>query len=131
MQPWQKQLLNKVHSGIKRVEMPIISTGRQTGKSWVTQQTIDRLMRDLNSQPVEELVLSEGRVYGARYHCVEPVGGDWREMESWAVRTYGEVGSIWRADKWVPEPAQRWYMNDRRFWFRAEKDRTLFIMRWS
>lgn len=131
LQPWQKQLLGTLQSGIKPGKPVVYSNGRGAGKSILTQQAIDRLMRDLNSQPVEDLVLSEGRVYGARYHCVEPIGGNWREMESWAVKTYGEVGSVWQADRWVDEPAQRWYMNDRRFWFRTEADRMMFILRWT
>ena len=94
----------------------------------LTQQAIDRLMRDLNSQPVSDLVLSEGRVHGARYYCVEPVGGNWMEMESWCLDTYGNCGSAW--DK-ATEPNARWYMNDRRFWFRKEQDRNWFIMKWS
>ena len=46
-------------------------------------------------------------------------------------QTYGEAGSLWRETKnLTPEPLHRWYMNDRRFWFRDEKDRTMFILRW-
>lgn len=128
-QPWQKQLLDKM-SGSKPSEL-VTYTGRRSGKSMMTQQTIDRLMRDINSRPVEDLVLSEGRIYGARYYCVAPIGGSWLEMESWAIRTYGEVGSVWQADRWIESPAQRWYMNDRKFWFREEKDRTMFVIKWA
>lgn len=128
-QPWQMDILKKLE-GVEPGEIMIMSAGRRIGKSMMTQQAIDRLMRDLRSQPISDLVLSEGIVYGARYHCVEPIGGDWREMESWAIRTYGPVSSVWRADKWVSEPNGRWYMNDRRFWFRNEADRTMFVMKW-
>jgi hypothetical protein len=114
--PWQQKIFDKICSnGVKPGEMTIMSSGRNIGKSHFTQQAIDRLMRDLNSQPVSDLVLSEGRVYGARYYCVEPVGGNWMEMESWCLDTYGNCGSAW--DK-ATEPNSRWYMNDRRFWFR-------------
>lgn len=127
MQPWQLDMLDKL-SGFKPGEMQIISSGRRAGKSTMTAQTIERLMQDLMNRPVEDLVLSEGRVYGARYHCVEPVGGNWLDMESWATETYGTAGSVWNNEPLTPE---RWYMNDRKFWFRNERDRTLFIMRWS
>jgi hypothetical protein len=131
LHPWQQQIFDKLTSGgVKPSELMIMSAGRQTGKSYYTQYTIDRLMRDLNSRPITDLVLSEGTVYGSRYHCVEPIGGDWREMEQWSIKTYGEVGSVWRADKWVEEPAQRWYANNRKFWFRNEADRTMFILKW-
>jgi len=129
--PWQQQIFNKITSGgVKPGEMMIISAGRQIGKSHFTQRAIDRLMRDLNSQPISDLVLSEGRVYGARYYCLEPVGGNWLEMETWCSDTYGNCGSAWDKDK-TPEPNARWYMNDRRFWFREEKDRNWFVLKWS
>jgi hypothetical protein len=128
MYEYQKKLWDKIASdGIKPGEMMIISSGRQTGKSMFTQQAIERLMRDLNSQPVSDLVLSEGRVHGARYYCVEPIGGNWPNMEKWATETFGAVGSVWALDP----PSKRWYANDRRFWFRNEADRTMFILKWS
>lgn len=110
-------------------ELKLTMSGRRAGKSVLTQQAIDRLMRDLNSRPVEDIVLSEGRVYGSRYHCVEPVGGNWLDMEIWCLDTYGNCGSAWDENK-APEANARWYMNDRRFWFRTEKDRDWFILRW-
>jgi len=128
--PWQERLMQSIEStGIKPSELMITMSGRQTGKSTFTQQAIDRLMRDLNSQPISDLVLSEGKVYGSRYLCVEPVGGNWMEMETWCLDTYGNCGSAWDQDK-APEPNARWYMNDRRFWFRNQKDRDWFIVRW-
>lgn len=129
MQTWQKEMLKTI-SGIKRGEMMIYSAGRQTGKSYYAQYTIDRLMRDLNSQPITDLVLSEGTVYGSRYHCVEPVGGSWIEMQEWCLNQFGDSGKhIWGA-KETPEPQQRWYMNNRKFWFRDEQDRLMFVLRW-
>jgi hypothetical protein len=129
LQPWQIDMLKKL-DGVKTGELTIMTAGRRVGKSYWTAQAIDRLERDLNSQPISDLLLSEGRVYGARYHCVEPVGGNWREMEEWAIKAYGPVSSVWRADKWVSEPNGRWYMNDRKFWFRNEADQTMFVLKW-
>ena len=104
--------------------------GRQHGKSWATQ-AYKRLMDDLQNKPVEALICDEGKVYGARYYTVEPVGGVWYEMETWCMDTFGTTtGSIW-ADGTAPEPAQRWYMNNRKFWFRNAKDRDWFILRWN
>jgi len=134
MYPWQQQIFDKITSGgIKPEEMIVMTAGRRTGKSQMTQQAIDRLMRDINNRPIEELVLSEGRVYGARYHCVEPIGGNWREMEDWCINTYGSTtGSIWaqEVDKTTPLVNERWYANNRKFWFRREADRTMFILKW-
>ena len=107
----------------------MIISGRQLGKSQLTNQAFLRLWDDIHNRPVEHLVLSEGTVYGSPYYCVEPVGGSWLEMEKWALRTYGEsTDSIYGEN--VPEPAQRWYMNNRKFWFRDEQDRMMFVLKW-
>jgi hypothetical protein len=129
--PWQEKIFDQITAGgFKPSELVMMSAGRGEGKSIMNQQYIDRLMREINSRPIEELVLSEGSVYGARYHCVEPIGGNWREMEDWCISTYGKTtGSIW-ADKTTPEPGERWYANNRKFWFRNESDRTMFILKW-
>lgn len=128
--PWQERLLESIVSGgIKPSEMTITMSGRQTGKSYWTNVAIKRLMDDLNSNPIQDLMLSQGNVYGSQYHCVEPVGGNWMEMEMWCLDTYGNCGSAWDKDK-APEPNARWYMNDRKFWFRNQKDRDWFIVKW-
>ena len=129
LKPWQEKLMNGLMQGR---ELKLIMAGRNMGKSTMSQQAIDRLIRDLNSHPVEELKIMEGRIYGAIYHLVEPIGGNWMDMEIWCLDTYGNPGSLWQETKnLTPEPNQRWYMNDRKFWFRNERDRTMFILRWS
>lgn len=108
-------------------------TGRNAGKSHWTGVAIKRLMEDLAAQPLTDIVLSEGRVYGARYFCVEPIGGNWREMEDWCIETMGtSSGSIWAESNGgsTAKPGERWYSNNRKFWFRNEEDRTMFIMKW-
>ena len=130
MYPWQENILNQImKGGVTPGELMIMSSGRNTGKSHFTAQTLKRMMDDIANRPVEELVLSEGKVYGNRYYCVEPVGGSWLRMETWCSDVMGSTGSAWDKNK-APEPNARWYMNDRRFWFREEKDRTMFILRW-
>jgi hypothetical protein len=133
--PWQENILDQVmNGGVKPGQLTIMTSGRAMGKSHFTQQTISRLMDAINSIPISELVLSEGTVYGARYYCVAPVGGIWREMEDWCIDTYGtSTGSIWAESysKQAPVAGERWYGNNRKFWFRKESDRTLFILRWS
>lgn len=112
--------------------MPV---ARQSGKSHLTTYQLKRLMDDMLNRPVEELVLDTGRVYGSLYYTVEPKGGSWLEMEHWAIQTLGKPGSdMWgsEADRniFAPEADARWYMNNRKFWFRREQDRTMFILRW-
>jgi hypothetical protein len=127
--PWQLDMLKKM-SGFKKSELMVMTAGRRAGKSYWSGQAVDRLMKDLMSWPVEELVLSEGRVRGARYYCVEPVGGNWREMEAWCFKQFGDVGNnIGWAESENPV-CHRWYMNNRKFWFRNEADRTMFILKW-
>jgi hypothetical protein len=129
MQPWQLELLDKM-TQYKGKELKIFMSGRGLGKSHFTQQAIDRLMRDLNSHPVSDITLSEGTVYGARYYTAEPIGGSWPEMEAWCYQTFGDdTKPIWGESK-APEPAQRWYKNNRKFWFRSEADRTMFVLKW-
>lgn len=107
MYPWQKQPVEKM-----------------------TQHPFQRLWEDLHARPVEDLKLTEGTVYGSQYYCVEPVGGIWHEMEAWCINTFDSTqGSIWGENP-PPEPAQRWYMNNRKFWFRDQADRLMFVMRW-
>jgi hypothetical protein len=111
---------------------PVQITGRGTGKSHLSSEAFKRMWNDINQRPVEDLVFSEGTVYGSRYYCVEPVGGSWLDMETWALDTYGSTGSIWAETKSLtPEPLQRWYMNNRKFWFKELKDRDWFVLRWQ
>jgi len=89
------------------------------------------LWEDLHARPVENMLLSEGTVYGSRYYTVEPVGGYWPDMEVWCHETFGETGSIWAETKnLTPTPHKRWYANNRKFWFKNEADRLMFILRW-
>jgi hypothetical protein len=127
IQLWQLKILEHMTKYKGRGLMQV--TGRNTGKSAFSAQALQRLWDDLHSRPIEDLKLSEGTVYGSRYHCVEPVGGNWREMEAWCLETFGSAGEhIW-GEK-VTEPAQRWYMNNRKFWFRNECDRMVFVLKW-
>ena len=125
---WQMNVLNKLQ-GIKPSQLTMTMSGRHLGKSHLTNQAFLRLWDDIHNRPVERLILSEGTVYGSSYYCVEPVGGSWTEMELWCMQAFGETtGSIYGEN--VPEPAQRWYMNNRKFWFRDDADRLMFVMKW-
>ena len=128
MYKWQIEILDRMKKFQGKGLVQI--TGRNAGKSYWTNLAIKRLMDDLNNRPIENLVLGQGTVYGARYHTVEPIGGNWLEMQSWCLDTYGDPGKhIW-GEKEAPEPQQRWYMNNRKFWFRNQKDLTLFLLKW-
>ena len=95
----------------------------------LSSKAIRMVLDDIMERPLEEVICTEGTIYGMRYYCVEPVGGSWMDMETWAITAFGDPGSVW--ENLMPEPHQRWYMNNRKFWFRQEKDRTMFILKWS
>ena len=127
IQPWQLNMLDNMtkYKGKGVVQL----TGRQTGKSQFTSQAFQRLWDEIHNRPVEELKLSQGTVYGSRYYCVEPVGGNWAQMEIWCWEHFGHSeGCIW--GETAPEPAMRWYMNNRKFWFRDQADQLMFVMKW-
>jgi hypothetical protein len=48
---------------------------------------------------------------------------EWFKMKYWITETMGY-------SDWSVEHA-RWVGNDRKYWFRDERDRTMFILRWS
>jgi hypothetical protein len=130
LEPWQQKIFDKICvGGFKKGELMIMSAGHQSGKSTLSQQAIDRLMRDLNSRPIEGLVLGDRRIHGSRFYTVEPLGGNWLEMQQWAYAIYGEPSHLWLSPDDLVQC--RWFANDRKFWFRNERDRTLFILKWS
>lgn len=121
--PWQQKIID----GFKPGQMNVLAVGRQTGKS-----AFARLWQDvMAARPIEDLILSESPVHGSRYYCVEPVGGQWVEMEAWCREKYGEPGEIWESLDFTWPEVPRWIQNNRKFWFRNERDRTMFILRWS
>jgi hypothetical protein len=129
MYPWQMNVLNKLQ-GIKPSQLILTMAGRRTGKSQMNSQAFMRLWDDIHNRAVKDLKLSEGTVYGFRYYCVEPIGGNWMDMEVWCMDTFGGPGDkIWGEEK-APEPSRRWYINNRKFWFRDEKDQLMFVMKW-
>lgn len=128
--PWQIDVLKKLQ-GFKPGEMAIMMSGRGVGKSTFSAQAMKRLWEDIAWSSVQNIVLAEGTVYGSRYYTAEPVGGNWHEMTTWCYEMFGDTSSIWSETKnLAPEPLKRWYVNNRKFWFRDEVDRTIFILKW-
>lgn len=80
-----------------------------------------------------KLIPKLGTVHGREYYCVAVDASHlygysdiWNEMIDWAIETFGPtpVDGVWTPDA-------RWYINNAKFWFREEKDREWFILRWS
>jgi hypothetical protein len=97
-------------------------------KSGFSSQALQRLIDDLNRSPLQELVLAERLYRTAKFYTVEPVGGNWTNMEIWCTKTFGPADDVW---DFKMLNVGRWYMGIGRFWFRNEADRTVFVMRWS
>jgi hypothetical protein len=74
------------------------------------------------------LEYSTGKVFGQEYLTVAPMNAEglWDDMMEWMVKTFGPTAKdgVWTAD-------QRWYANNAKFWFRDQKDRDWFVLRWS
>ena len=92
-----------------------------------------QMTKDIDTQVLmgamgwHELELDEGRVYGSRYLTVHPNNSTkWNEMMEWTVETFGPT-----AHDGVWTPNMRWYANNAKFWFRDQKDRDWFGLRWS
>lgn len=126
--PWQLDLIDKMQKYKGRGCLQI--TGRQVGKSAFTAQVWKKMMDDIYNRPVENLILTENRIGGARYYCVQPVGGNWIDMEAWVTAKFGQPGEIWPNHDFVWPEMPRWVQNNRKFWFRNEADRTMFVLKW-
>ena len=91
-----------------------------------------------------DLKLAEKTVFGARFYIVEPTNyvswdldGDWggialwENMQNWSRETFGPESSLWDRTEEGDFIVGRWYANSGKFWFRQEKDREWFILRWQ
>ena len=125
MHDYQKKLLEAYCESDTKM---VISMGRQTGKSTIVKNWAKTLQDFM--QPFG-LIPSTGKVFGQDYYCIEPVGfmwqtNPWGDMEKWCEEKLGPTSTngVWT-------PNMRWYGNNRKFWFRDEKDRTMFVLKWS
>ena len=120
---WQKDIIDKVAGG-KPGELKVMTASRNIGKSQMALYM--KLWNDLFDPEEPGLESGEGKVFGRLYYTVRPKGIPWYEMEPWCKETFGPTPEF---GVWAPDA--RWYMNAEQFWFRDEKDRTLFVLKWS
>ena len=121
MYPWQLDMMKKLE-GFKPGEMTVMMAGRGVGKSSIT--ALHRLWNDVMDRPITDITIWETKLHGARLWGARPDGGRWFEMETWCTEKFGKPGSVWDDDLY------RWYMNDRTFYFREERDLTMFVLKW-
>jgi hypothetical protein len=74
------------------------------------------------------LEYSTGTVFDQKYLTVAPMNaeGKWGDMMEWMINSFGPTH---KDGAWIPN--QRWYVNNAKFWFRDQKDRDWFVLRWS
>jgi hypothetical protein len=74
------------------------------------------------------LEYGKDNVHGQEYLTVAPMNaeGKWADMMAWMVNSFGPT-----ARDGSRTPNQRWYANNAKFWFRDQKDRDWFVLRWS
>ena len=126
------ELTPVLNGGIKPFEMTIMYAVRNTGKSYLQKMLMSSMYGKLGIEPPkQELELEENRVHGSRYYTVKPVHYNWHELEQWCIETFGEPGSVWIAHDFTWPEMPRWLMNNSKIWFRNEKDRSWFIMKWA
>lgn len=125
---YQTDLYLKMLDGIKRGEMMIISTGRQTGKSMLNKY-FDKLKLYENNlckeiflpmQPEPKYKFSRAKWYVAEFNWK-----DYDEVTSWCEQHFGPHPN--NPDAW-----SRWHHRySDMIHFRDEKDYNWFVLRWS
>lgn len=103
----------------------VVQVARQSGKSTLPWTHLSTLLKDVLHKDMARLIISTGTVFGQEYHSVEPVGGDWVGIIEWCYTTYGDPSD----PKF--EAGGRWYTERRTIWFRDQKDRDWFVLRWN
>ena len=113
-------------AGMARGELKIMAMGRQSGKSTIVKDWAKTLRGFTEGFRLE---LTEGTVFGQTYYCVEPQGWIWKDFEWKDMVAWCEETMERQPDTITPN--LRWYVNGGQFWFRSQKDRDWFIIRWN
>jgi hypothetical protein len=120
LKPHQQFVKDCLQDNPKKI---VMNMSRQIGKS--NLHHISRLLKDVFHQRMDRLLVDTGTVFGEEYYSVAPVGGDWLSMISWCYKTYGSDSDP------LKEAGGRWYQENRKLWFREQKDRDWFVLRWN
>ena len=98
-----------------------MSDSESTAK-WVSELA-DQWITELNMKRIETGYADNQPKwpYWVRPHNYD--SADWHKMGQWVVETFGH--SDW-SEKDAP-----WVASNYKYWFRDERDRTLFILKWT
>lgn len=106
-----------------------MAAGRQLGKTVTSNMPTmaTRWINDVESfLPVKSLETGYADNQPKWPYWVGPYNyheQEWYDMDEWLIDTMGY-------SDWLKEDA-RWVGSDRKYWFRDERDRTMFILRWA
>ena len=104
------------------IKKQAMAAGRQFGKTDLATSVAD-LWWDAAITPRLDTGYAENQP--SHPHWVKPhnySAEEWLNMTDWMVETFGE--SDWAK-------TSRWVGGNRKYWFRDEADRMLFLLRWS
>ena len=105
------------------IKKQAIAAGRQFGK---TGLTTDQIWWDEMWNNTPRLETGYANNQPKWPYWVRPYNYDeseWLKMNLWMLGTFGNCN-------WHTENAL-WVGSDRKYWFRDERDRTLFLLKWS
>jgi len=110
------------NQGFKHGELTVFMAKSRTGKS--------RFNWDIEFP--KHLEQDTRVVAGHSYTTIEPNSGyAWLSLEEWCIATFGEASSVWDTSDFVWPENARWFMNDRKFYFRDRKDADWFLLKWT
>lgn len=77
--------------------------------------------------------LSQQPWHGCQYHVVEieshwdpdEARVNWQGIDNWCDENFGPRGDVWNMT------SARWYQNGGKFYFRNNRDLTMFLLRWQ
>ena len=92
--------------------------------------SVDSIFDMYNKDKKDQVLIGYSPEYDQPYWAQPELGGlfsrrqqRYEEIDEWVKKTFGESNEGWKNP--------RWSASNRKYWFKYEKDRTLFVMRWS
>jgi hypothetical protein len=128
---YQQKLFQQLSRGFRAGEMMIISSGRQTGKSYYQKQILNAMYNGhnvtLGAEPMKEQKYKFSRAKWYEVQLPSPFTNNDKtnEMIEWAKSQFGNPDS--KVDPW----STRWHITWDTIKFRDSKDYEWFMLRWS
>lgn len=121
--------MNKALIPIIRKLMPTTIAQQIVGVQPMPSSAFNTFSFD-GSNRKDEMTTGEDFTYEQAYWAQPDLGGPYslrqeryKEIHEWAGNTFGKHTKEWNNP--------RWSASDRKYWFKHEKDRLLFVLKWS